>query len=521
MKSRYISLIRTMMFTLLMTCISMSVMAETYPANCRARTNLNVRVAPSIHYSKRGLYLRNDHFIVNSITPNEGMNWGEVIYDGEIGYVSMDYVEYLSPYEVATVEKKNEVQANTNNTFKTFWGNVWSVIKTILIILAVLIVLAFWKHIIQGIIYLSFFTGAGALITYILFGNGGIGSVIGLVLGIILGLRYLANQYGFEFPATTRVFYNLISFPFYLLNKIEFFLVEPWRYIFKSNWMSDETKSVVRPILFVVKILLYIITTPLRILNAINYNIIIHVCIELYDLLYEVLSPSSYDEGKTNFGEWLLYFPVRVLKYPIWHGMIVVVEGVIWTIVDTFIPALTMYHGTDLTAARAITCSTDRNKALQSFSRWTDGAFMTGKCCWGGIGVYFASMRSVARGYAYDPNRLSDNDPVMIVCRVSLGDVINYSLAPDYVYNNTGYNKKANVLNKYAEDNGYTTGEWWNDRSGYWEFCMFDWKNRYNSLWRIRPIYIYNFRTGLFEHITGGMQHWLFEKDIIKGLFGS
>ena len=187
MKSRYISLIRTMMFTLLMTCISMSVMAETYPANCRARTNLNVRVAPSIHYSKRGLYLRNDHFIVNSITPNEGMNWGEVIYDGEIGYVSMDYVEYLSPYEETPVEETP--QANATNTFKTFWSKVWSVIKIILIILAVLIVLALWKQILQGIIYLSFFTGAGALITYILFGNGGIGSVIGLVLGIILGLR--------------------------------------------------------------------------------------------------------------------------------------------------------------------------------------------------------------------------------------------------------------------------------------------------------------------------------------------
>lgn len=30
------------------------------------------------------------------------------------------------------------------------------------------------------------------------------------------------------------------------------------------------------------------------------------------------------------------------------------------------------------------------------------------------------------------------------------------------------------TLNSYAERHQYTTGEWWNDRGRYWEFCLFD-----------------------------------------------
>ena len=73
-------------------------------------------------------------------------------------------------------------------------------------------------------------------------------------------------------------------------------------------------------------------------------------------------------------------------------------------------------------------------------------------------------------------------------------------------------------INKFADAHGYTTGEWFN---GYvWEYCLFDWQNGYNDLWRIRPIYILNLRTGLAQHIRGGMQHWLFYKGVMDNLFG-
>ena len=73
-------------------------------------------------------------------------------------------------------------------------------------------------------------------------------------------------------------------------------------------------------------------------------------------------------------------------------------------------------------------------------------------------------------------------------------------------------------LNKYANKHGYTTGEWWNSRGGYWEFCLFDWQNRYNHPWRIRPIFVFNFRTGRAEHIESGLRHWLFSKPVINDI---
>ena len=102
----------------------------------------------------------------------------------------------------------------------------------------------------------------------------------------------------------------------------------------------------------------------------------------------------------------------------------------------------------------------------------------------------------------------------MIVCRVSLGKILNYRFAPAYVHENTGYGGNHAVINNYAMEEGYTTGEWWNS-IGYWEYCMFDWQNRYNHPWRIRPIYVFNFRTGLAQHIDGGFRHWLFSKSVL------
>ena len=64
------------------------------------------------------------------------------------------------------------------------------------------------------------------------------------------------------------------------------------------------------------------------------------------------------------------------------------------------------------------------------------------------------------------------------------------------------------TLNAYGQEHKYTTGEWWNDHGGYWEYCLFDWKNLYNHPWRIRPIYIFNSRTRFIQHIKGGMAHW-------------
>lgn len=495
-------------------------MAVDYPAEYRVTTNLNIRKGPGTGYAKAGTLKANERITIYSVVQGSSMDWGEVNYRGEKGYVSMRYVSYVAPVNAPPQEPQSvDVERSTSEWLSSAWDDVLEVGRVVFLIAGAIILLLFWKQILEGIIFLGICMGVGSLITYWLFDNSDWGGTAGFLVGILLGIRYLINIYSIETVGILRIIYNVLSFPFYLLNKVEFFIIAPWRYIFKHNWMNDSVKEVVRPLLFLVQITLYVVSTPLRALNAFNYNILTHVSIELYDLLYEVLVPCSPGEGKGHLGKWLLFLPWRIVKYPLFHGVLVLLESAIWTVIDIFIPALTLYHGTDLTAGEAITYSPDRNSHLKRKASWKDGAFRSSQGGWGGNGVYFASMRSVAKRYATDPYRLSDNNPVMIVCRVSLGTIINYAMAPDYVYRNTGEHGNSYVLNRYAEANGYTTGEWWNPEGKYWELCLLDWDGPYDQPWRIRPLYIYNFRTGIFQHVKGGMRHWLFFDKLFKHFF--
>ena len=161
------------------------------------------------------------------------------------------------------------------------------------------------------------------------------------------------------------------------------------RYHFKRHRYYDSTNATLRPVLEVLKVLLYILITPLRVINAIYFDIIVHGLTELYDYLLEVFAPCNRKEGAGDVWIWLLTFPWRILKYPVFHGALALLESVIWTVIDTFIPAITLYHGTDLTAGQSITGEKRRNRRLG----WGSGTFMASSSSWGGIGVYFAASR--------------------------------------------------------------------------------------------------------------------------------
>lgn len=388
-----------------------------------------------------------------------------------------------------------------------------------LIFLAIvgLIVYAFRDALFAAAVFIGTFMAIGALIFWFFFDNASLGSTVGFWFAVFLGLRIILEKMGAEYANIFEYAYRIISFPFWFLNRLQHILMEPWRYCTK-DYISSSTRDAWRPWIYPIEIVLYILITPLRLINAINYNIFVYCITELYDLILEVFFPGSEDEGAGSVVGWIVMFPVRLVKYPVLNGSLVLIEAAIWTVIDTFIPTITMYHGTDLTAANAIV-GNDWNSAYDK--RWTDGTFSASRNGWAGAGVYFASSRRTAMAYAYDSHRLGDNNPVMIVCRVSLGKILNLRLAPSQVHDNTGPYGDHSVINKYAEKNGYTTGEWWNYDHDYWEYCMFDWKNRYNHPWRIRPIYVFNFRTGLAQHIEGGFRHWLFSKAVLKEILNS
>jgi hypothetical protein len=50
---------------------------------------------------------------------------------------------------------------------------------------------------------------------------------------------------------------------------------------------------------------------------------------------------------------------------------------------------------------------------------------------------------------------------------------------------------------------------------------MYDWQNRYNESWRIRPLYVINLSDEIIQRVPGGMVHWLFSKMVFEDMLNS
>ena len=413
---------------------------------------LNVRSGPGTGYSRIGLLSDGETIHVRKWA---NADWLEVEYNGRVAYVHSDYVE-LSP---SPVKSSNTVRKKNISLGRVFWD------------------------IFKGAVLLCVLVG---------------------LLDILL--KVLAVSYVIIYKIIT-ILSRIISFPFFFLNGMQRYLAKPWFVFFKDHHFDSRTNAVLRKVFFVLKIPLYFLLIPLRAVNAIYFNMVMHCLFEMFNYTTEVISPSNYKEGYDHRGRWLLMFPWRVLKYVVWHGTLTVTESLIWTVVDIFIPALTLYHGTTPEAANAIVSSPDRG-ACYGFDV---GIWRVGTGNYAGNGIYFAPARSTARHYSSGS---------LIICRVTLGPTLDLGLAPYYVFSACG-RPNAVEATSWGLENGYVTGEWWRPDEKWWEYCMYDWQNRYNFSWRIRPLYVLDLDSGSIQRIPGGMCHWLFRRMVIRDIFAS
>lgn len=346
----------------------------------------------------------------------------------------------------------------------------------------------------------------------------------GWLLLIFIGLPFLRGVLGalweilLDIVGEVGLFYVIfyVGFlPFRVLNWLQIFLHKPWRYFQRYSWPSENSKPYLRVVNVICMVPLYVVLTPLRFLNAVAFNLLIRPLSEYWSYLGEVLNPSDSHEGSGDVLKWIYMLPYRILKYPVYHGALTILECVVMTVVDTVYPAVTLYHGTSSRAADAIVICPDRNRDLKFYSGWDDGVWKVGGGNYAGDGIYFAPRSSTSRHYAR-----SNTDPVLIICRVSLGRVLPLSLAPYSVYSKAGY-PDAHSVTSYGLNNGYTSIEWWRGDTGWWEYCLLDWQNKYNESWRIRPISVMSLDSHFFKRIDGGSRHWLFDRMVLKDLSDS
>lgn len=488
---------------------------DTFPWRVEAIANLNVREQPSENSTILGMIPKGTQFDARN---QQTMYWLEIRFNGRRAYVSSKYIRFLYQLPSGMNAGKSarpagkKVDAPASSGFQGTLHSIWKILRFILIAGAIILAIAFMEELAEVGIFFGLFYLVGGLITRILFHNWAVGGWIGVGVAVLIIARVLWEEYGLNTTYVGGLFskllggiYFIVSLVPFILNRLQHVLSSPWRYFFKKNVDSEETKDFLRPFFGILTIPLYIALTPLRLINAIYYNVVVHGLVGMYDFMLEVFNPCSREEGAGDFWKWLLYLPWRFIKYVLGHGLFLFLESVGWTVIDVFVPAVTLYHGTDLTAAQCIVGCSKRNKYLKYALGKDHGTFRASDDSWAGIGVYFASWRWVANSYAKHRN-LSDNNPVTIVARVSLGKTLNMATAPWAVYGAIGRYGNPATLNRYAETHGYITGEWYN--GSYWEYCLFDWQNLYNERWRIRPLYVFNHRTGFIQHIMGGMAHW-------------
>lgn len=418
-----------------------------FPAYYETTSALNVRVSDNAYSTKMTTLAPNTLIKVDYMTSN---NWAAIQLGQNRGYVSARYIRYVRDVETASPPSTSDRKETSDGG--SLWSWLWVLVST-----------AFCFYIIRKIAV--------------------------WVLGFASMFMYRA--------------YWVLCIPFYILNWLQRHLSKPWRILYKSNSGSDYRNAELREKFEWAKIPIYILLTPLRFVNAVYFNLFIHCSFEMFNYVVEVFFPSNEKEGEDNFILLFVLVPWRIFRYVIWHGGLTVLESAIWTVVDTFVPALTLFHGTSEDASISIT-----HAGRSGYSCSMTGIWNVGSGNYAGNGIYFAPTRSTALHYA---------SGALIVCRVSLGKVLDLGLAPRYIYNQCGY-PNALGATEWGLRKGYVTGEWWRKDTGWWEYCMYDWQNRYNYSWRIRPLYVLNLNNRYMQRIPGGMCHWLFRRMVIRDI---
>lgn len=474
-------------------------------------SELNVRSGPSTQYMKVIQLHKGETIVVQRMYD---ANWAVIKVGSSTCYVNRKFITYKGPVppkqETTNYSKaKNKKEQDGGG----FWDFMFEIVKLLIFICVILLIIGGifdmqWTGYASSVLVLC---GIGAIIGGLFFHNSRAGAVIGLFAGIAIFFKDMMLD--FDTPHIGWIFlflWYIISFPFYFLNRLQFWLSKPWRPLMKKNTVLDSSKPRMRSFLHFLQIPFYIALFPLRFINAVYYNIIIHNLYELSNYVLEVAIPSDWNEGSKKFGQWLLYLPYRIIKYPIGHGILTFIESLIWTVIDTFIPAVTLFHGTAEQYADNMLCDPKRNRQRKTTTGWLSGIWNVGPNNYAGDGIYFGISHKTLLNYQKGS---------AIVARVSTGKTIDATLMPNYVYYQAGH-PNAKAVSNWGLDHGYISGEWWragND-TNWWEICLYDRQNRYNYSWRIRSIYAIRTRDGLMQRVPGGTAHWLFRKMVWNDL---
>ena len=308
-----------------------------------------------------------------------------------------------------------------------------------------------------------------------------VGGIIGVTLSVVVEI--LTNLHRIIPAIILYLPLKILQFT----NWLQYVLQKPWRILLRKPgnfifWFYKYRLNIF------FNVILYVVLTPLRVFNAFCYNMLVRNIFMLFDVLWEVIHPQlndmRYYDGWDYLWRWILYLPIRVVAYGVKMAFSVF-ETFLFTLLETVLPTLTLYHGTTEYASTSIARPNE---------------WLVGSGAYAGYGIYFAPRKSTALHYSCG---------AIIICRVTLGKVENLNMHPYICANWVA--KRGHSITQWAINEGITTVEWWRTTGDYrwWEYCMVDHSSDYDHPWRIRPLYREDVYTGKYARTWGGVGLWI------------
>ena len=297
----------------------------------------------------------------------------------------------------------------------------------------------------------------------------------------------------------------LFSGIFFLIDEFMWFLYNPFRPFMnnregKANrfFFFVFTMFLLKPIW---QIFVWVITTPLRVISALYFDVLVYLFVSLSDSVDELLNPKlgamRFKKGLQYWWRWIVFFPKR-LVWLIVKNSLAVIDSIMMFILSLVWPTFTMYHGT----------SKDNVVDISREGRW-----LVGPGNFAGSGVYFGRSPRVAISYSKGSRHSGDGR--VIIARVTFSMLRNCA---------TLLNSKRQFVAR-AGDGGamlaksirfpFFATEFWRTDHKWWEYCLVQGgkDGQYVKSWRIRPIGYVNIKgdnalSGRLERLWGGKSHY-------------
>lgn len=291
---------------------------------------------------------------------------------------------------------------------------------------------------------------------------------------------------------------------FWAINRVQWFITNPLRRFWKTG-TSNKSRGLFLATTYTGLTLLwfiaaYLINSPLRLVSAIYYDVLLFSAVSFSDNIQEFIRPKRGKLGHMKGGKYvalyLVSLPYRFVKMLLRAGLYIV-DSLLMFAVSVVFPTLTMLHGT---------------KFRQSGTKITQsGDWRVGHGNYAGTGVYFGMDKRTAEYYAPSGENMS-----IILARVTLSFTKTIATLKEEDRRLVGLGESGEQLARRVKG-FYASIEHWRNL-GWWEYCLLKpgKRDKYISSWRIRPVALIN--NNKIVRTYGGFAHYCLGTGLIAGI---